>query len=84
MTDPRPADDVAALRAALQRASRAYYELDAPEISDAEYDILFRRLQALEAAHPELVDPSSPTQRVGGAVAGFARELPLRRGTRVP
>jgi DNA ligase (NAD+) len=71
VTDPRPADDVAALRAALQRASRAYYELDAPEISDAEYDILFRRLQALEAAHPELVDPSSPTQRVGGAVAAF-------------
>jgi len=71
VTVPRPADEVAALRAELQRANRAYYELDAPEISDAEYDILFRRLQALETAHPELVDPSSPTQRVGGVVAAF-------------
>lgn len=71
MTAPRPAEEVAALRAELQRASRAYYELAAPEISDAEYDVRFRRLQALEAEHPELADPSSPTQRVGGAVAAF-------------
>jgi DNA ligase (NAD+) len=71
VTSPRPAEEAATLRAELHRASRAYYELDAPEISDEEYDILFRRLQALEAAHPELVDPRSPTQRVGGAVAAF-------------
>ncbi len=45
-----------------------YYVLDAPEIPDAEYDRLFRELQALEAAHPELLTPDSPTQRVGGKV----------------
>lgn len=71
MTKRSPAVEAAALRQQLQHASRAYHELDAPEISDAEYDMLFRRLQALEAAHPELVDDASPTQRVGGAVAAF-------------
>lgn len=61
------------LRALLQHHSHAYYVLDRPEISDAEYDRLFNQLKALEAAHPELVTPDSPTQRVGGAVAeGFA------------
>jgi DNA ligase (NAD+) len=65
------AEELHHLRAQLQRASRAYYDLDAPEISDAEYDVLFRRLQALEAAHPSLVTPDSPTQRVGGQVAAF-------------
>ncbi|HEX7476417.1 MAG TPA: NAD-dependent DNA ligase LigA, partial [Polyangiales bacterium] len=45
----------------------AYYVLDAPRISDRQYDALFAELQALERAHPELVQPSSPTQRVGGA-----------------
>jgi DNA ligase (NAD+) len=43
-----------------------YYVLDAPSISDAEYDALFRELQALESRHPELLTPDSPTQRVGG------------------
>ena len=71
MTTLRPADEAAHLREQLQRASRAYYDLDAPEISDAEYDVLFRRLQALEAEHPALVTPDSPTQRVGGQVAAF-------------
>jgi DNA ligase (NAD+) len=61
------------LRALLHHHSHAYYVLDRPEISDAEYDRLFNELKALEAAHPELVTPDSPTQRVGGAVAeGFA------------
>ncbi|UCE30760.1 MAG: NAD-dependent DNA ligase LigA, partial [Burkholderiales bacterium] len=51
----------------------AYYVLDAPTVSDAEYDRLFRELQALEAQHPELVVPDSPTQRVAGRPAeGFA------------
>jgi DNA ligase (NAD+) len=60
------------LRAALNRAAHQYYTLDAPEIPDAEYDRLFRELEAIEAAHPELRTPDSPTQRVGGAVlAGF-------------
>lgn len=57
------------LRRLIARANRAYYELDAPEIADAEYDRLFRELQALEAAHPALLTPDSPTQRVGGAPA---------------
>jgi DNA ligase (NAD+) len=52
----------------LRRHAHLYYVLDAPEIPDAEYDRLFARLQALEAAHPELRTPDSPTQRVGGAV----------------
>ncbi|MCK9514557.1 MAG: NAD-dependent DNA ligase LigA [Ottowia sp.] len=61
------------LRAALHRAAHQYYTLDAPELPDAEYDRLFRRLQQLEAQHPQLRLPGSPTQRVGGAVlAGFA------------
>ncbi|HOV18315.1 MAG TPA: NAD-dependent DNA ligase LigA, partial [Ottowia sp.] len=63
----------AALRAALNRAAHQYYTLDAPEIPDAEYDRLFRELQALEAAHPELATPDSPTRRVGARVLeGFA------------
>jgi len=57
---------VTALRAELERASRQYHVLDAPEITDAEYDRLFRELIDLEAAHPELQTPDSPTQRVGG------------------
>ena len=55
------------LRAELERANRAYYVLDAPVMPDAEYDRLFRRLQELEAEHPELGTPDSPTQRVGAA-----------------
>jgi DNA ligase (NAD+) len=54
------------LRAELNRHSHAYYVLDNPTIPDAEYDKLFGELQALEQAHPELVSPDSPTQRVGG------------------
>ncbi|WP_438357446.1 DNA ligase LigA-related protein, partial [Azospirillum brasilense] len=45
-----------------------YYVLDAPTVPDAEYDRVFQALQALETAHPELVTPDSPTQRVIGAV----------------
>src|SRR5690349_14371142 len=45
-----------------------YYVLDDPEISDSAYDLLFRELQALEKKHPELKQPDSPTQRVGGKV----------------
>jgi len=58
----------AELRALLQHHARQYYVLDAPQIPDAEYDRLFNELQALEAAHPALRTPDSPTQRVGGAV----------------
>ena len=54
----------------VRRANRRYYEDDAPELSDAEYDALFRELVALETAFPAFVTPDSPTQRVGGAPAG--------------
>ena len=70
-----------ALRAELDRHNRLYYVEDAPEITDAEYDRLFRELQALEAEHPELATPDSPTQRVGGApakdLAPVRHELPM-------
>jgi hypothetical protein len=55
-----------ALRREIERHNHAYYVLDAPTIPDAEYDRLFRELQALEAAHPALRSADSPTQRVGG------------------
>ena len=55
------------LRAELGRHAHAYYVLDNPTLPDAEYDAMFRELQALESAHPELMSPDSPTQRVGGA-----------------
>jgi DNA ligase (NAD+) len=54
------------LRRLIDKANREYYVLDQPEITDAEYDALFRELVELETEHPELVTPDSPTQRVGG------------------
>ena len=66
MTTTSPAARVAQLRAQLHHHGHQYYVLDAPTIPDAEYDRLFKELQALEAAHPELNSPDSPTQRVGG------------------
>jgi DNA ligase (NAD+) len=62
-----PRSRAAFLRAEIERHNHAYYVLDAPTIPDAEYDKLFRELQAIEAAHPELHTADSPTQRVGGA-----------------
>ena len=65
-------DRLARLRQQLQSAGHHYYVLDDPLMPDAEYDRLFRELQALEAEHPEFITPDSPTQRVGGApVASF-------------
>lgn len=58
---------IAQLREGLERHNRLYYQEATPEISDAEYDKLFRELEDLEKAHPDLYDPNSPTQRVGGA-----------------
>lgn len=55
------------LRAEIERHNRLYYVEDSPQITDAEYDRLFRELLDLEAAFPELLTPDSPTQRVGGA-----------------
>ena len=63
-----------ALREEIRKHEHLYYVLDTPEISDADYDVLVRRLQALEKEHPELVTPDSPTQRVGGKPKeGFAK-----------
>ena len=79
MTSPR--ERVGALRAEIEHHNRLYYVEDAPEITDAEYDRLFRELQALEAQHPELATPDSPTQRVGGApakdLASVRHEMPM-------
>ncbi len=72
--DPKLRERVDALRELLHHHAHRYYVLDRPEIPDAEYDRLFRELQALEAQHPELLAPDSPTQRVGGKVLeGFAK-----------
>ena len=69
---PDPAH-VAQLRRALHEHAHRYYVEDAPTIPDAEYDRMFQELQAIEAQHPELVAPDSPTQRVGGrALEQFA------------
>lgn len=59
--------EIISLRRELEKHNRLYYVEDAPEISDYEYDMLMQRLKALEAEHPELVTPDSPTQKVGGA-----------------
>lgn len=66
MTTPK--DTILALRAELEQHNHNYYVLDAPTISDFEFDQLLRRLQELEAAYPEFFDENSPTQRVGGTV----------------
>ena len=69
-----PAAEAAALRAEIRRHDALYYVQDAPEISDGDYDALRRRLEFLEAAHPELKTTDSPTQTVGAAPAeGFAK-----------
>jgi len=64
------------LRTRLNRWAHQYYVQDAPEVPDAEYDRAYQRLQALEAAHPDLVASDSPTQRVGGAA--LAQFAPVR------
>ncbi|MBO7375838.1 MAG: NAD-dependent DNA ligase LigA [Clostridia bacterium] len=64
MTDK---ERIESLRRTIAYHAKKYYVDDAPEISDYEYDMLFRELQTLEAEHPEYADPASPTQRVGGA-----------------
>jgi len=67
-----PAERIAQLRETIRHHEECYYVHDRPEISDAEFDALMRELTELEAAHPALIDPDSPTQRVGGRPAqGF-------------
>jgi len=70
----KPAARAAELRRILERANHAYYLLDKPEMSDAEYDRLFRELQDLESKHPELQTPDSPTRRIGGEPASAFRK----------
>jgi len=77
------------LRAELERANYAYYVLDQPDLPDAEYDKLFKELESIEAEHPDLIVPDSPTQRVGGeAASGFETSCSRsskasRRSTRI-
>jgi DNA ligase (NAD+) len=61
-----PAEEIRRLRDDIRRHDHLYYVLDSPEISDTEYDKLFKRLEELETSHPELITSDSPTQRVGG------------------
>lgn len=80
-TSDNAAQRIQALRAELDEHNYRYYVLDEPSVPDAEYDRLFRELQALETEHPELVTPDSPTQRVGGeALSAFGEvrhEVPM-------
>ena len=64
------AERIIALRKELEQHNRNYYVLNQPTITDREFDFLMRELQDLEARHPELADPNSPTQRVGSDIAG--------------
>jgi DNA ligase (NAD+) len=61
------AAEAESLREQINHHNHSYYVLDAPEVTDAEYDLLMRRLETLEREHPELLTPDSPTQRVGAA-----------------
>ncbi|HET7402822.1 MAG TPA: NAD-dependent DNA ligase LigA [Usitatibacter sp.] len=73
MSEPKARTRAAWLRREIERHNRLYYNEAAPEVSDAEYDALFRELQQLEAEHPQLVTADSPTQRVGSVPSeGFA------------
>ena len=71
-------DRAAQLRHLLNEHAHRYYVLDEPSIADAEYDRLFKELQALEAADPTLLTPDSPTQRVGGAPVSAFASVPHR------
>src|ERR1039458_3220684 len=77
--EPSPAERAEELRSELRRHEYLYYVLDAPEITDAAYDALMNELKSLEAAHPELLTPDSPTQRVGGKPAEGFKKAPHSR-----
>ncbi len=68
--------DIELLREQLRHHNEKYYDQDAPEIPDYEYDMLQRRLRALEAAYPEYDDPNSPTKRVGGTASAKFSKVP--------
>ncbi|MCC6453049.1 MAG: NAD-dependent DNA ligase LigA, partial [Acidobacteria bacterium] len=72
--------EIEKLRAEIERHNALYYQQSAPEISDFEFDQLLEKLKALEAEHPELITPDSPTQRVGGkadSLKPFEHKVPL-------
>src|SRR3982750_115345 len=74
------ATEITDLRAEIEHHNDLYYQKESPEISDFEFDQLLERLKNLEAEHPELVTPDSPTQRVGGKAASlkpFVHRVPL-------
>jgi len=75
------AEEIQRLRRDLERHNHRYYVLDDPEIPDSEYDLLWRRLEKLEAEHPEFASPDSPTQRVGAppldAFAPYRHTVPM-------
>ncbi len=70
--------EIEALRRELEQANYEYYVLDNPSMSDYDFDHKLRRLEELEAAHPEWITPDSPTQRVGGKVADGFQEVTHR------
>ena len=74
-----PAQEAEQLREQLRHHEYRYYVLDQPEIADAEYDAMMRRLQELEQRHPALAAPDSPTQRVGGKPAEGFKKVPHSR-----
>jgi DNA ligase (NAD+) len=74
-----PEARLAELKNALKHHNYRYYTLDAPEISDASYDALYRELLALEAAHPQLVTADSPSQKVGGDILPFFTKVEHRQ-----
>ena len=76
---PTPARRAEELRAELRRHEHLYYVLDAPEITDAAYDALMNELKRIEAAHPELLTPDSPTQRVSAKPAEGFKKAPHSR-----
>ena len=80
LTAEQAADEIMDLSTRLVQANEEYHTHDAPVISDADYDAMKSRLQALESAFPQLANPDSPTQRVGGAVAeGFGKIVHAQR-----
>src|SRR5688572_21300788 len=73
-SSPAPEKRVAELRLLIDHHNQLYYTQATPEISDADYDKLFRELEDLEHKHPHLADPNSPTQRVGSKpLEGFSQ-----------
>lgn len=78
MAQPQPNERIAELRELLNTYSYQYHVLDQPTVSDAVYDSLFHELKALEAAHPDLITPDSPTQRVGHKLKGGFRKVTHR------